>query len=250
MHRVTNSPGVFSTGMAWLGDTPVKPKARLAGGQVEPISLHSHPSGSPEISETIRQDKAPVALESFRQLASDTNSTGSPNAKPPDTAGAAAAGDAMGAGARAGLAPGAAAGAAKGKSVEDEKAALEASGKYYKEGEGPPLEELESAWVSWFLHVESEEGNEVKMAMIGRDGYFETARIAVETAMVLRFDRSKLAFKGGVVNTTVACGTFLAERLIAGGIKFKMGDWFDVSEMGPPAWTGGMGPDEPPQQAN
>jgi len=58
-----------------------------------------------------------VALDSFRQLVSETNSTGSPKAKPPDGVAAAAAaadaGDAMGAGARAGLetAPGAGAGA-------------------------------------------------------------------------------------------------------------------------------------------
>jgi len=134
-------------------------------------------------------------------------------------------------------------GAAKGKSVEEEKAALEAAGKYYKEGEGPPLEELEEAWVAWMLYAESENGNSVKMSMIGRDGYFETARVAVETAMVLRFDYDKLPFKGGVVNTTVAGQTFLAERLIAGGIKFKMGDWFGPEDWSPPVWKDGMGPE-------
>eukprot|EP00401_Gymnodinium_catenatum_P016728 CAMPEP_0117493826 /NCGR_PEP_ID=MMETSP0784-20121206/19295_1 /TAXON_ID=39447 /ORGANISM="" /LENGTH=504 /DNA_ID=CAMNT_0005288685 /DNA_START=71 /DNA_END=1582 /DNA_ORIENTATION=- len=113
----------------------------------------------------------------------------------------------------------------KAVSVEEEKAALEASGKYYKEGEGPPLEELEAAWVGYFLYAETETGNSVKLSMIGRDGYFETARVAVETAMCLRFDREKLAFKGGVLNTTVATGTFLAKRLIDSGIKFKMGEW-------------------------
>lgn len=125
----------------------------------------------------------------------------------------------------------------QGKSVEEEKKALEQAGKYYKEGEGPPLEDLEDAWTMFAIHAESEGGHELKCAWLGRDGYFETARVSVETAMCLRFDRKKLQFTGGVVNTTVACGTHLATRLMDSGIKFRMGDWFPESERGPPPFT-------------
>eukprot|EP00929_Paragymnodinium_shiwhaense_P062369 TRINITY_DN31141_c0_g1_i1.p1 TRINITY_DN31141_c0_g1~~TRINITY_DN31141_c0_g1_i1.p1 ORF type:complete len:561 (-),score=128.92 TRINITY_DN31141_c0_g1_i1:152-1696(-) len=125
----------------------------------------------------------------------------------------------------------------KGKSVEEEKKQLQESGKYYKEGEGPPLEELESAWVGYFLHCESENGHEVKCSFVGRDGYFETARIAVETAMCLRFDRERLAFKGGCLTTTAACGECLLKRLVNSGCKFKMDDWLPESERCPPPFS-------------
>lgn len=98
------------------------------------------------------------------------------------------------------------------------------------------MEELESAWCGVFMWGQSEKGNEVKLSMVGRDGYFETCRVAVETAMCLRFDRDKLQFQGGVLNTTVACGTHLLKRLRNDdkGIKFKMGEWHDESEWCPP----------------
>jgi short subunit dehydrogenase-like uncharacterized protein len=124
-----------------------------------------------------------------------------------------------------------------GKSVEDEKAALEAKGIYYKEGEGPPLEELEDAWTMFAMHAVSEGGNEMKCAFLGRDGYFETCRVAIETAMCLRFDRDKLAFKGGVVNATVAGGTCLVKRIIDSGMEFKLGDWFQEFERKPPPFV-------------
>lgn len=123
---------------------------------------------------------------------------------------------------------------AKGKSVAEEKAAMEAAGTYYKEGEGPPLEDLEDAWISYFLWAQSEGGHEVKLALLGRDGYFETARVAIETAMCLRFDGDKLQFKGGVLNAAVACGTCLATRLVATGMRLKTGAWLDEAECVPP----------------
>eukprot|EP00438_Fugacium_kawagutii_P009531 Skav209804 [mRNA] locus=scaffold1201:318280:327864:- [translate_table: standard] len=103
-------------------------------------------------------------------------------------------------------------------------------------------------------------GHEIKCDFIGRDGYFETARIAVETlvglvdprgggavvpapvgasktraeAMSLVFDQPNLPFPGGVLTPAVACGEALARRLIHSGVKFKMGEWHGVEEFNPP----------------
>lgn len=121
-----------------------------------------------------------------------------------------------------------------GVSVESEKASLQASGKYYKEGEGPALEELEDAWTGFFLWAETEKGHEVKCSFVGRDAYFETARVAVETAMCLCFDGHRLPYPGGVLTAAVACGDFLAQRMIDSGVKFKMGDWLSAKDQRPP----------------
>lgn len=123
-----------------------------------------------------------------------------------------------------------------GVSVEAEKAMLEAQGKYYKEGEGPPLETLDDAWTGYFLYAESATGNSIRCSMVGRDGYFETARVAVETAMCLRFDNDELPFQGGVLTPTVACGDALFKRILDTGVKFKMGDWIPMWERSPPPY--------------
>lgn len=119
-------------------------------------------------------------------------------------------------------------------SVEAEKAKLESEGKYYKEGEGPSLDDLDDAWTGYFLVAETATGQETKISFIGRDGYFETARVAVETAMCLRFDQEELPFNGGVLTPTVAAGSFLMKRLMTSGLNVKMGDWFEYSDCGPP----------------
>ncbi|CAL1127627.1 unnamed protein product [Cladocopium goreaui] len=129
---------------------------------------------------------------------------------------------------------GGAGGGGGGGSVEAERKALEAKGVYYKAGEGPPLEELDDAWSAWFLWSQTDKGHEIKCDFIGRDGYFETARIAVETAMTLVFDRQELPYPGGVLTPAVACGEALARRLIHSGVKFKMAEWHGVEEFNPP----------------
>mmetsp|Transcript_12194 Transcript_12194/g.28632 ORF Transcript_12194/g.28632 Transcript_12194/m.28632 type:complete len:510 (-) Transcript_12194:322-1851(-) len=119
-----------------------------------------------------------------------------------------------------------------------EKPTPESQGKAYKEGEGPPLDELEDSWTGYFLWAttadEESEGHEVKCCFIGRDSYFETARVAIETAMCLCFDRDKLPYAGGVLTATVACGDMLVERLSASGVEFKMGHWLPPAECAPP----------------
>lgn len=138
-----------------------------------------------------------------------------------------------GGGAGGGIGAGAGGGGGGG-SVEAERKALEAKGVYYKAGDGPPLEELDDAWSAWFLWSQTEKGHEIKCDFIGRDGYFETARIAVETAMTLVFDQPNLPFPGGVLTPAVACGEALARRLIHSGVKFSMGEWHGVEEFNPP----------------
>jgi len=121
-----------------------------------------------------------------------------------------------------------------GPSVGGEKEALEQQGKYYKQGEGPPLEELSDAWTSFHLIAETTGGHRTKCSIVGCDGYYETARCAVEMAMTLRFDKEHLPHKGGVMNAAPCGQTWYANRLISSGIKWKMGDWFGEADFGPP----------------
>mmetsp|Transcript_6476 Transcript_6476/g.20820 ORF Transcript_6476/g.20820 Transcript_6476/m.20820 type:complete len:528 (-) Transcript_6476:157-1740(-) len=121
-----------------------------------------------------------------------------------------------------------------GPSVGSEKELLEQQGKYYKQGEGPPLEELSDAWISAFMYAETVTGETMKCGLVGCDGYYETARCAVEMAMTLRFDKAELPFKGGVMNAASCGQTWYANRLIQSGIKWKMGAWFDEKDMSPP----------------
>jgi len=123
-----------------------------------------------------------------------------------------------------------------GPSVADEKAALEAAGKYYKQGEGPPLEGLTDTWTGYMMYAQTTSGKELKCACMGNDGYFETARCAVEYAMTVRFDYDKLKHKGGVLNSTVVGQTHYLKRLIRSGLKIKLDGWFDTSECGPPGF--------------
>lgn len=121
-----------------------------------------------------------------------------------------------------------------GVSVEQERKELEEKGAYYKEGEGPPLEDLDSAWVGYMLYAETTSGHELRCSFVGKDGYLETARVAVETAMTILFDKDKLPFKGGCLTPAVACGELLVKRVIASNMKFKMGEWFSEQECVPP----------------
>lgn len=127
---------------------------------------------------------------------------------------------------------------AAGPSVADEKEMLEAQGKYYKQGEGPPLEDLGDAWIAAFMWAQTTSGKELRCSICGCDGYFETARCAVEWAMTVRFDYDKLPHKGGVLNATVIGQEHWARRLIASGPKFTMGSWLKEEDLGPPGFEG------------
>jgi len=121
-----------------------------------------------------------------------------------------------------------------GPSASNEKETLEQQGKYYAQGEGPRLEELSDAWVALFQWCESTGGHQVRSSMVGCDGYYETARCAVEMALTLRFDKAELPHKGGVMNAAPCGQTWYAKRLINSGLKFRMGSWFEESDLCPP----------------
>ncbi|CAK9079377.1 unnamed protein product [Durusdinium trenchii] len=121
-----------------------------------------------------------------------------------------------------------------GPSVADEKAALKEKGLYFQQGSGPDLNALDDAYISINMWAQTTGGHEARCGLVGRDGYFETARCAVEMAMTLRFDKEKLPVVGGVLNATVVGQTWYADRLINSGMGFRMGDWFAFEEMKPP----------------
>lgn len=121
-----------------------------------------------------------------------------------------------------------------GVSVDSEREALEAKGQYYKQGEGPPLEELADAYTTFAMYTEGERGSVVKCGLVGCDGYYETARCAVEMAMTCRFDKGQLPHKGGLLTAAVCGQQWYAQRLIQSGVKFKMGEWFEEKDFYPP----------------
>jgi len=123
-----------------------------------------------------------------------------------------------------------------GPSVGGEKEALEKMGKYYKQGEGPPLEELSDAWVAFFCVAQSTSGHVQTCSLVGKDGYFETARCAVEMALALRYDKAELPHKGGVMNAAVCGQDWYAARLINSGLSWQMGRWHTEEEMIPPEY--------------
>merc|ERR1719296_458025 len=126
-----------------------------------------------------------------------------------------------------------------GASVEAEKEALKAQGKYYGAGEGPSLEELEDAWCGYFTWAQSESGHQTKLSFRGRDGYFETARMAIETACTLLFDFDKLRFRGGVLTPTVSGGEHLLKRITRSGMVLERGRWPEAHECKPPPLPAG-----------
>jgi len=121
-----------------------------------------------------------------------------------------------------------------GMALEDEESTFKSQGREFKEGQGPQLEDMSNTWSGFFLYAESKNGSQVQCSFVGSDGYFETARVAIEAARTLRFDRNKLPFKGGVLTPSVAGSTCLLERLIESGVRFKMGSWFESSDLAPP----------------
>lgn len=121
-----------------------------------------------------------------------------------------------------------------GMTLDEEAAVLRKEGRHFGDGEGPDIEEMADAWTGFFLHAESTNGNQVKCSFVGGDGYWETARVAVEMALTLRFDRDKLPYRGGVLTPSVAGGTCLIERLLDSGVKFKMGEWMESYDLAPP----------------
>jgi len=111
---------------------------------------------------------------------------------------------------------------------------LEASGKFFPLGEGPALEDM-SAWNGFHLAAESSSGNSAKCSFVGADGYFESARVAVEAALAVRLDRDQLPYKGGVLTTSAAGGARLVDRVVESGVKLRVGEWASGSDLSAPS---------------
>mmetsp|Transcript_56633 Transcript_56633/g.134910 ORF Transcript_56633/g.134910 Transcript_56633/m.134910 type:complete len:540 (+) Transcript_56633:107-1726(+) len=123
-------------------------------------------------------------------------------------------------------------GAPQSMSVEDEKERLKATGEYYAPGEGPAIEKLGASWLCQELWAMDEGGNVTRAAYLDADPYFATARVAVETALCLVFDKEGLpnAQKGGVLTMPVACETAVAARILQSGAGFLFDRFFEPEE--------------------
>jgi short subunit dehydrogenase-like uncharacterized protein len=117
-------------------------------------------------------------------------------------------------------------------SAKAEEKALRAAGKYYAPGEGPSVDELldaetgkckVSTTYTFIAEADEPEARRVQIAFTGGDGYYETARMAVETALCLALHRERVSkvVRGGVLTGAISCGEILYERLLASGIKYE-----------------------------
>ena len=96
---------------------------------------------------------------------------------------------------------------------------MKKEGKYYGPGEGPPLDDLFEIGVYSLYHGVgvTESGKKVCWSIKGRDGYFETARMAVEAALAsARTQLSLYQFEriGGMTRFVAQIDQTVVENLI------------------------------------
>mmetsp|Transcript_69182 Transcript_69182/g.130396 ORF Transcript_69182/g.130396 Transcript_69182/m.130396 type:complete len:549 (-) Transcript_69182:109-1755(-) len=120
------------------------------------------------------------------------------------------------------------------KGAAGEKEALEAAGKYYKQGEGPALEDLGDAFIGFNVIAETVNGIIAKNGGCGGDGYFETARCAIECALASVFDRDECPIKGGCLPANCCVAKPAMGRMINAGFKFEANRWLNQDEWVPP----------------
>ncbi|KAH8094184.1 oxidoreductase [Aureococcus anophagefferens] len=115
-------------------------------------------------------------------------------------------------------------------STKAEEERLRAEGKYYGAGEGPPLDELFEIGVYSLYHMVaiSDSGKKLCWSIKGRDGYFETARMCVETALTMACSAPELrsgpcSVRGGMLGAGLAGKDILFDRLRKSGMGFI--DW-------------------------
>mmetsp|Transcript_17457 Transcript_17457/g.31497 ORF Transcript_17457/g.31497 Transcript_17457/m.31497 type:complete len:524 (-) Transcript_17457:93-1664(-) len=114
-----------------------------------------------------------------------------------------------------------------GKLQSQEKQELQETGLVFEEDQGiagPAIDAMEQ-WNAFFLAAWSSAGNEARCSFVTNDGYFECARMAVETSMALLYNRSQLPFRGGVLTPSAAGGTILVDRLLRSGVSFTAETW-------------------------
>ena len=103
---------------------------------------------------------------------------------------------------------------------EEEK--LKAEGKLYALGQGLDDETRGKLFCDYYVNVEAEDGVSLRAKISAGDGYDETARVSVETALLLSTKRDSLPFVGGVLTPAVAGGQLLIDAVSATGIKFEV----------------------------
>ena len=115
-------------------------------------------------------------------------------------------------------------------STKAEEERLKKEGKYYGPGEGPPLDDLFEIGVYSLYHGVgiTESGKKVCWSIKGRDGYFETARMAVEAALAMSESGDELrsgseSVRGGVLTPGIAGKHVLFDRIRKAGMGFI--DW-------------------------
>lgn len=106
-------------------------------------------------------------------------------------------------------------------STKKEEEDLKKRGKYYAQGEGPKREDTINTKVRFTAVATTEDGQKVKVTLEMGDAYYETAHVAVETALALVKDRERLPYatQGGVLTPSVAGGSILLDRLVRTGMK-------------------------------
>ena len=103
---------------------------------------------------------------------------------------------------------------------EEEK--LKAEGKLYELGEGLDDETRGKLFADYYVNAEAEDGTRVRARVSAGDGYDETARVSVETALLLSCKRDELPFVGGVLTPSVAGGQALIDAVSKTGITFEI----------------------------
>jgi len=124
--------------------------------------------------------------------------------------------------------------AAAGGGVAGEKEALMKAGKYYKQGEGPALEDLSDAWTGMYHWILTENGHEARASWNGCDGYFETARVMIECAMACLHDSDELLVKNGVITAGACCSVPAIRRMVETGIHWDPDGWLPHDKLHPP----------------
>eukprot|EP00811_Abedinium_folium_P017441 NODE_2636_length_2175_cov_4.805176.p1 GENE.NODE_2636_length_2175_cov_4.805176~~NODE_2636_length_2175_cov_4.805176.p1 ORF type:complete len:568 (-),score=117.24 NODE_2636_length_2175_cov_4.805176:373-2076(-) len=116
--------------------------------------------------------------------------------------------------------------------VDKEREKLQSIGKYYQTvGSGTQVSELGDAFFCIQGYCESTSGHTTMLGICGLDGYTESARTAIEGAMVLLKRRSELPIQGGVIPPATALGELLLERLVASGIRVSIDRLFGFEEL-------------------
>ena len=104
--------------------------------------------------------------------------------------------------------------------AEEEK--LRKEGRLFKLGEGLDESARDSIWSEYWFDAVTPEGEKIRTRLTGKDGYDETAHMAIELAILCSEYREKLPFRGGVLTPGVAGGDPYIEALHSTGLNFEV----------------------------